>query len=120
MYVLERFKTETILTEKFVTRSNKLRLAVVYLLFYGTPSEVAMHYNCQECTRLWNEYALATRHYLKVEGKLRTATDARDEVAIEQLSPFVNRAAAERARLKKEIDLHEENRLARHAHAAST
>jgi hypothetical protein len=77
-----------------------------------------MHYNCQECTRLWNEYALTTRHYLKVEGKLRIATDARDEAAIQQLSPVVDRAAAERAKVKREIDRHEQNRLAMHADAA--
>ncbi len=76
-----------------------------------------MHYNCQECTRLWNEYALATRHYLKVEGKLRMATDARDEPAIRQLSLLVNRAADERSKLKTEIDFHEKNRLAMYAHA---
>ncbi len=68
-----------------------------------------MHYNCQECTRLWNEYALTTRHYLKVEGKLRMARVSRDEKAIEELSPAYFRAATECARLRREIDLHESN-----------
>jgi hypothetical protein len=68
-----------------------------------------MHYNCQECTRLWNEYALATRHYLKVEGKLRMASISRDGRAVEELAPACHRAAAERIRLRAEIDLHESN-----------
>lgn len=66
-----------------------------------------MHYNCHECTRLWNEYALATRHYLKVEGKLQMANVSRDERAVEELSPAFHSAAVERARLRKEIEAHE-------------
>lgn len=72
-----------------------------------------MHYNCQECTRLWNEYALATRHYLKVEGKLQMASVSRDERAVQELSPAFDRAAAERARLQVEIELHESRAMQR-------
>ena len=66
-----------------------------------------MHYNCQECTRLWNEYALATRHYLKVEGRLQMANISRDDKTVEELSPVFRSAAAERTRLRKEIESHE-------------
>jgi hypothetical protein len=72
-----------------------------------------MHYNCQECTRLWNEYALATRHYLKVEGRLQMANISRDESAVEELAPVFRSAAAERARLRKEIEAHERQSLQR-------
>ncbi len=66
-----------------------------------------MHYNCQECTRLWNDYALATRHYLKVEGRLQMAKTSHDESAVEVLAPVFRSAAAERTRLRKEIETHE-------------
>jgi len=66
-----------------------------------------MHYNCRECTRLWNEYALATRHYLKVDGRLQMAHDSRDHVAVAELSPVVHRAEEERTRLRREIARHE-------------
>jgi hypothetical protein len=66
-----------------------------------------MHQNCQECTRLWNEYALATRHFLNMEGKLKTASLSRDENAVRELSPVVERAAAERAHIRQLIEQHE-------------
>ena len=66
-----------------------------------------MHQNCQECTRLWNEYALATRHFLNVEGKLQTAGVSHDEQAVLELTPALERAAAERANIRRLIDEHE-------------
>ena len=58
-----------------------------------------MHHNCQECTRLWAEYALATRHYLKLEGRLQIAHVSRDEKTLAQLTPMLQRADQERADL---------------------
>ena len=67
-----------------------------------------MHRNCQECVRLWNEYALATRHYLKVEGRLQTAAVSRDTRTARELQPAVERAAAERERIRNLIRQHED------------
>jgi hypothetical protein len=66
-----------------------------------------MHQNCNECTRLWNEYALATRHYLKLEGKLQIADGSRDESAVVRLRPMLERAAAERSELRRQIEMHQ-------------
>jgi hypothetical protein len=66
-----------------------------------------MHQNCKECTRLWSEYALATRHYLKVEGKMQIADISRDERTLGELRPLVQQAAMERAELRRQIEEHE-------------
>ncbi len=66
-----------------------------------------MHHNCQECTRLWSEYALATRHFLKLEGRLQIAEISRDRNTMEQLSPLVKAAFAERAEMRRQIEFHE-------------
>ena len=66
-----------------------------------------MHQNCQECTRLWSEYALATRHYLKLEGRLQIAGVSQDRKTVADLTPLMERAAAERAELRRLIQEHE-------------
>jgi hypothetical protein len=66
-----------------------------------------MHLNCTECTRLWSEYALATRHYLKIEGKMQIADISRDERTVGELKPMVQQAATERANLRRQIEEHE-------------
>ena len=66
-----------------------------------------MHQNCPECTRLWSEYALATRHYLKLEGRLQIADLSRDEKTVAELTPLVQRAAVERTDLRRQIEAHE-------------
>ena len=66
-----------------------------------------MHHNCQECTRLWSEYALATRHYLKLEGRLQIADLSRDEKTVAQLSPLVQQASEERSDVRRQIEEHE-------------
>jgi hypothetical protein len=66
-----------------------------------------MHQNCQECTRLWSEYALATRHFLKLEGRLQIAVVSRDRQTIAELTPLMDRATAERAELRSQIQEHE-------------
>ena len=66
-----------------------------------------MHRNCHECTRLWSEYALATRHYLKLEGRMQIADTSRDERLAAELFPMVERANQERSELRRLIELHE-------------
>jgi hypothetical protein len=72
-----------------------------------------MHQNCKECTRLWSEYALATRHYLKVEGKLQIAKISRDDRTVTELQPMVQQAAAARAELRVQIEAHDAPSLGR-------
>lgn len=67
-----------------------------------------MHQNCDECTRLWNEYALATRHYLKLSGKLEIADSSNDPRSAQQLQPMVEQAASEREELRRQISQHEQ------------
>lgn len=78
-----------------------------------------MHHNCEECTRLWSEYALATRHYLKLEGRLQIADISQDEKTVAELSPLVQRAAEERNDLRVQIEAHEREGRAEAAAAAS-
>jgi hypothetical protein len=66
-----------------------------------------MHHDCQECARLWAEYALATRHYLKLEGRLQIAHLSRDQKAMAQLTPMLQRADQERSELRRSISQHE-------------
>jgi hypothetical protein len=66
-----------------------------------------MHHNCQECTRLWSEYALATRHFLKLEGRLQIAKLSRDDRTVTELTPLVLRASDERSDLRRQIESHE-------------
>lgn len=66
-----------------------------------------MHQNCDECSRLWNEYALATRHYLKLSGKLEIAESSNDQRLTQELRPMAEHAAMEREELRQQIDQHE-------------
>lgn len=66
-----------------------------------------MHQNCQECTRLWSEYALATRHFLKLEGRVQIAGVSRDTKTVADLTPLLESASAERAELRRQIQEHE-------------
>ena len=66
-----------------------------------------MHQNCQECTRLWSEYALVTRHYLNLEGRLQIAGVSQDRKTVADLTPLIERAAAERSDIRRQIQEHE-------------
>lgn len=66
-----------------------------------------MHQDCQECTRLWSEYALATRHFLKLEGKMQIAGVSNDRKVVAELTTHLKRAAAERNELRRQIQEHE-------------
>jgi hypothetical protein len=56
---------------------------------------------------LWSEYALVTRHFLKLEGRLRIAGDSHDGGTIAELTPLMERAASERSTLRRQIEEHE-------------
>ena len=66
-----------------------------------------MHQNCNECSRLWNEYALATRHFLKLSGKLEIAESSNDPRSAQELRPMAEQASFEREELRQQIDQHE-------------
>jgi hypothetical protein len=66
-----------------------------------------MHQNCQECTRLWSEYALATRHFLKLEGRMQIADVSNDRKVVAELTLHLKRAATEREELRRLIKEHE-------------
>ena len=66
-----------------------------------------MHHNCQECTRLWSEYALATRHFLKLDGRLQIATTSQDRKTMAELTPLAAQADAERKSIRRQIQEHE-------------
>src|SRR5215469_8232108 len=91
-------------TKYFLAFAAEL-LRLCCLRVRGDPK--TMHHNCQECIRLWNEYALATRHYLKIEGKLQIADISHDENTVSQLRPMLLEAAAERTELRRLIEQHE-------------
>ena len=66
-----------------------------------------MHHECQECIRLWSEYALATRHDLKLQGRLRMADLSHDQAAIDELTPLVKTAFEQCAEIRDMIERHE-------------
>jgi hypothetical protein len=66
-----------------------------------------MHQNCEECSRLGNEFALAARHCLNVEAKLRMAGVSRDDKSLRELRPALERATAERERIRRRIETHQ-------------
>jgi len=76
-----------------------------------------MHDNCQECARLWSEYALATRHYLKLEGRLQIAGISRDQKSVQELTPMVQAAFDGRAEARRQIEEHERSGQASKASA---
>ena len=77
-----------------------------------------MHTNCPKCSRLWNEYALATRHFLKIEGRLRVAQTLHDDQSARQLASVFDDADRDRRRVRHEIDDHESEPLTSAAGAA--
>lgn len=56
---------------------------------------------------MWSEYALTTRHFLKLEGRLEIAKVSHDRLTIAELTPVLERATAERSELRRLISEHE-------------
>ena len=56
---------------------------------------------------MWSEYALVTRHYLKLEGQMKIAELSRDARSGAALAPQLETAARERSDLRRRIQEHE-------------
>jgi hypothetical protein len=66
-----------------------------------------MSRDCQECQRLWREYAAATTAHISAENKLRRAAVGRDIDAIAALTPHEEVASQKRAAAREAIRQHE-------------
>jgi len=64
---------------------------------------------CQECNRLWREYALATNQDIKVDGQRKLALLRYDPGLSEQLTTQSETAAHDRESLRQQIKEHEES-----------
>ena len=63
--------------------------------------------NCDECQRLWHEYAQATTAHIKLEGKLRLAALAHEHETIPALTIQAEGAGVLRASLREAIRKHD-------------
>jgi len=62
---------------------------------------------CQECTRLWREYAEATNEQFKLDNKLQLAGLKHDHEVIQKLVPEVQDWSQKREALRGQITAHE-------------
>lgn len=62
---------------------------------------------CDECQRLWREYSAATNEHIKLESKLKLAALSRDDEAVIDLTPRVERAGERRLQAREAIRAHE-------------
>lgn len=72
-----------------------------------------MRAGCEECQRLWREYAWATTEHIRSDNKLRLAALEHDYQAIKQLTVGTDSAERTRSDLREAIADHENS-----AHAA--
>ena len=72
--------------------------------------------NCEDCQRLWREYALGTTEHIRLDSKLRLAALEHDEEKIRTLTPEVERAEETRYTLRRAIREHD---VKTHMEAAS-
>ena len=64
--------------------------------------------DCAQCQILWDTYAAATNDHVKLEGKLQLAKlSAIETAAFEELTGFVEQAAARRANARAAFQEHE-------------
>lgn len=73
----------------------------------GVKGSAQMRAGCEECQRLWREYALATSEHIRSDNKLRLASLEHDYEAIEQLTPGTDTAEKNRSDLRAAIAAHE-------------
>ena len=66
-----------------------------------------MRAGCEECQRLWREYASATTDHIRSDYKLRLATLERVHEATMQLTPGVDAAEKNRSDLRTGLAEHE-------------
>jgi hypothetical protein len=63
--------------------------------------------NCQECSRLWREYAFATNAHVKLDGQMKMAALRYDPGLSDVLAPASEAAAQQREFLRQQIKEHE-------------
>jgi len=63
--------------------------------------------NCEECQRLWQEYAQATTAHIKLDSKLRLAAIGHEHEQVPELTRQVEKAGALRASLREAIQKHD-------------
>lgn len=66
-----------------------------------------MRSGCEECTRLWLEYAAATTEHIRLDSKFRLAVLERNVGSITLLKPQVESAERLRNELRVAIRKHE-------------
>ena len=64
-------------------------------------------HHCEECQRLWHEYAHATTAHIKLESQLRLAALSHEHVTIPELTIQAEIAGALRASLRQTIQEHD-------------
>ena len=69
-----------------------------------------MTVGCSECTRLWAQYADATRQHFVLDNKLQLAELNHDQEVIHQLTPGVVASCQRRIAYREEISTHERNK----------
>jgi hypothetical protein len=62
---------------------------------------------CQECNRLWSEYAKATYEHVSAESKLRLAALEQHVAAVERLTLAMEEALYQRESTREAIRRHE-------------
>ena len=62
---------------------------------------------CQECTRLWREYAEATNEHFRLDNKLQLAGLTHDHQAIQQLTPGVPDSRHRQIGVRGQITAHD-------------
>jgi hypothetical protein len=63
--------------------------------------------NCDECQRLWQEYAQATTGHLKLDNRLKLAALKNEHEKIPALTDQTERAGELRASFREAIQKHE-------------
>jgi hypothetical protein len=67
-----------------------------------------MHNGCEECDRLWKEYAIATHEHLRLDSKLQIAGLSHDHQTVQQLTPDVTESCQRRMQSREQIADHEQ------------
>jgi len=62
---------------------------------------------CQECTRLWREYAQATNQHFKLDNQLQLAGLKHEHEVIQKLTPDVQDSCQRRIVVRGQIIAHE-------------
>jgi hypothetical protein len=62
---------------------------------------------CEECVRLWREYAIATHQHFHLDSKLQLAGLSYDHAAVQRLTPEVTQSCQHRIAVREQIAAHE-------------